>query len=391
MRSAIILASTLFAVGPTFAAYNLIKDYSGANFFDGWQFYGNYDNLTNGDVVYLDQTNATQGSPKLAYTTDKGTAIIRVDNETVVPYNEKRNSIRIATTDFFPISSVFLFDAVHMAYGCSVWPSFWTSGANWPAAGEIDILEAVNLMPANQMAIHSANGCTINGANCTDGAGCTVGEKKPNSYGDNFSNAGGGLWATQFETTGINIWFWSRADIPASITSATNSIDVSDWGTPSASYSTSSTCDIGKLFGPQQLILDITLCGDWAGVPSVYTPSCGGDGSANACYINSVINEGKAYNDAWLEMNYVKVFATSDDTFTASLSGTSTVLLSANAGPTSSSASSASSAATTTKGSNSTNSSPNTGGGSGAAAASPRMYLAFAAGTALSVFTWMLL
>ena len=49
MRSAISLASALFAATtPAFAAYNLIKEYQGTNFFSGWEFYGNYDNLTNG-------------------------------------------------------------------------------------------------------------------------------------------------------------------------------------------------------------------------------------------------------------------------------------------------------------------------------------------------------
>ena len=48
MRTAIPLASILFATTPAYAAYNLIRDYSGTNFFTGWEFYGNYDNLTNG-------------------------------------------------------------------------------------------------------------------------------------------------------------------------------------------------------------------------------------------------------------------------------------------------------------------------------------------------------
>ena len=51
MRLAIPLASTLFAAAPTYAAYNLLRDYSGTNFFVGWDFYGNYDNLTNGASV----------------------------------------------------------------------------------------------------------------------------------------------------------------------------------------------------------------------------------------------------------------------------------------------------------------------------------------------------
>jgi len=95
------------------AQYQLVRKYSGSTFFQGWSFYGNYDNLTNGayfnfhtfciqmdqfscllgDVWYLDQTNAT--SQNLAYVNSAGNAIIKVDNTTNVPYNQKRNSVRI--------------------------------------------------------------------------------------------------------------------------------------------------------------------------------------------------------------------------------------------------------------------------------------------------------
>ena len=47
MRIAIPLVSVLFATTPAFA-YNLVREYSGSTFFDGWQFYGHHDNLTNG-------------------------------------------------------------------------------------------------------------------------------------------------------------------------------------------------------------------------------------------------------------------------------------------------------------------------------------------------------
>lgn len=56
-----------------------------------------------------------------------------------------------------------------------------------------------------------------------------------------------------------------RPDIPASITNSTStsSLDISQWGQPTASYPASS-CNISQYFGPQQLVIDITLCGDWS-------------------------------------------------------------------------------------------------------------------------------
>ncbi|KAI0743871.1 concanavalin A-like lectin/glucanase domain-containing protein [Daedaleopsis nitida] len=380
MRLAITLASTLFATAPAYAAYNLVKEYSGKNFFNGWEFYGNYDNLTNGDVTYVDQANAT--SSQLGYVNDAGNVIVKVDTG-FVPYNEKRNSVRIETQDYFPLGTVLIFDATHLPFGCSVWPSFWTKGPNWPAGGEIDIIEAVNLMPANQMAIHSSSGCTASGNDCSQGAGCTVGEKSDKSYGKEFAAAGGGVWATQFDTTGINIWFWSRSDIPDSVKSATDSVDPSSWGTPSAQYSADS-CDMSKFFTPQQLVIDITLCGDWAGLGNVYQQTCGGDGTAQRCYLDNVINDGSSkYADAYFEIGYIKAFSTQSLILTPTVSGGTTVLQTA----TSDASTPSGSAGTATGNGTSTGSNGDNNG----ASAAPRTYVALVTATIFSALTWIML
>ena len=53
-----------------------------------------------------------------------------------------------------------------------------------------------------------------------------------------------------------------RDSVPSSVDDASDSIDISSWGTPSA-YWPSSSCNVDEFFTAQQLILDITLCGDW--------------------------------------------------------------------------------------------------------------------------------
>lgn len=117
-------------------------------------------------------------------------------------------------------------------YLAQVWPAFWSKGPQWPDNGEIDIIEGVNLMvcffvlrdcrmniplrrsqSANQYALHTAPGCSqprgvlqtgVSGTtDCSQPSGCLVSETKPNSYGEAFATAGGGVWATQFDVAGI--------------------------------------------------------------------------------------------------------------------------------------------------------------------------------------------
>lgn len=312
----IALSVTVLSTVPgVHAAYNLVQTWEGQSFFDGWEFYGSYDNLTNGDAIWVNKSVAT--SDHLAYVDSNGKAILKVDNTTNVIYNYKRNSVRITTTNSFPVGSVFLLDALHLPYGCSVWPAFWTMGPNWPIGGEIDIVETVNLMTQNQMAVHAASGCTKannsqqtgtnNSPNCTAGPGCTVLETNTKSVGAAFAGAQGGVWATQFDVSGIYIWFWNRASLPSNLQNPGSTIDTSGWGTPSAAYP-SSTCNITNYFTPQKLVLDITLCGDWAGVPSVYNATCSG-GTTGVCYTDNVIGAGSPhYDNAYFQINYVRVY-----------------------------------------------------------------------------------
>jgi len=95
-----MLGTTLFhlfiyvlSLFPCLVSYDLVRDYSGSTFFDRWDFYGSWDNLTLGDVVWVDRVSAFQQN--LVYINQQNRAIIKVDNVTDIPFNEKRNSIRI--------------------------------------------------------------------------------------------------------------------------------------------------------------------------------------------------------------------------------------------------------------------------------------------------------
>ncbi|CED84003.1 Concanavalin A-like lectin/glucanase, subgroup [Phaffia rhodozyma] len=323
-----IVALATFASVAQATSYTLAKTYSGSTFFDDWSYYGNYDNLTLGDVTWVNRTVA-DANPELTYVNDAGNAIIKVDNTSTVAYNYKRDSVRITSLDYISVGSVWVLDATHVPYGCSVWPAFWSTGPNWPYGGEIDTFEGVNQVTYNQNTLHTTAGCTqassVNQTGITtssdcdysvdSNAGCAVIDNSTtNTYGEGFASAGGGAWVTEMATEGINIWFFSRADIPSAVSNANSSIDTSALGTPVASWPKSS-CDIDSHFSAQQLVFDITLCGSWAGEASIIAETCDALVGTDTCYTTYVLNSTN-YDQAYFEIKSVKVYGSVSTTFT---------------------------------------------------------------------------
>ncbi|KAK2465861.1 hypothetical protein APHAL10511_001502 [Amanita phalloides] len=327
-----VLIQLLLALTQVQAIYYPVREYRGRSFFDRWDFYGNVDNTTWGNVTYLDQADAfSQG---LAYVNGAGHAIMKVDNTTTIHPAPlvSRSSVRITSQDTYGAGNIIVVDIVHIPYGCSVWPSFWTLGTGvWPGSGEIDIIEAINLMTRNQYALHSAVGCYLDpnarmtgnvyGTNCSMGSGCVVGENRPNSYGAGFAQAGGGVWAAQLDVTGVYIWFWSRPDIPDNVKSANanSTLDPSSWGTPSAAY-VATTCNYPQFFSPQQLVFTTTLCGVWAGVPNTYRSTC--HTPTGSCVNDCVIGPGSpTYDNAYWEVSYVKTYVAAGSQLNSTATG----------------------------------------------------------------------
>ncbi|WVQ79865.1 hypothetical protein IAT38_001965 [Cryptococcus sp. DSM 104549] len=319
------------------AVYPRFESWSGDGFFKGFRFpTETYDNTTNGDVFW-----ATPHNTSLLYTTDAKTVILKVDNTSIVPYNEKRYAPKLFSKTAYDVGTVWVMDAVHMPYGCSVWPAIWTQGPNWPDGGEIDISEGINLQSTNMIALHTANGstCTVSNttssmtgditqANCdnqaSENSGCTVMDRSTESYGAGFAAAGGGVYVTEWALEAIRVWFLPRASVPEGLKVDADSIDTSTLGVPVVEYP-ASTCDIENLFGPQIFTLDITLCGDFAGIPSLLEQTCGVLRPEQTCYTTFVINDAAAtYANAYYEINYINVYSTSGGSSSSSASGSET-------------------------------------------------------------------
>lgn len=139
--------------------------------------------------------------------------------------------------------------------------------------------------------------------------GCIV-EVPGASYGQSFSQAGGGVYALNWNTTGMFIWFFPRGSVPADLPTDTPNPD--GWGLPTAAYPTSS-CDSSQFVKPQTLILDITICGNFAGQAATFAQTCSGN-----CL--DLVQTPSNYDNAYFEISYIKVFEQSNGSTSTSTS-----------------------------------------------------------------------
>lgn len=266
------------------SGFSLADSYKGNNFFDGFDFFNDAD-PTHGMVDYVNRDEAF--SRNLSFINAQGQAVIRVDKTTYLGPGQNRKSVRLQSKKTYG-NSLIVLDLATMPHGCSVWPAFWTTSAaqQWPQGGEIDILEGVNEM-TNQMTLHTRPGCVLDTAahvvkqftgkilatNCdaaaNGNAGCGVSDPEPKSYGHEFNINGGGVFATLTDSTGIRIWRFNRDQVPQDLLNG-DSPNPEGWPAPKAFWA-SSTCARDFIDQKQQMIFDITLCGDWAGAPGVFS------------------------------------------------------------------------------------------------------------------------
>lgn len=290
------------------ANYTIEDHYQGEDFLN-WTFFSDSD-PTAGLVTYLD-ANAAIGSG-LATVDCNNVTTLAVDTNQTVSTGGSRNSVRISSEKTYS-SGLFIADFAQMPTGCGTWPAYWTvsATATWPQGGEIDIIEGVNRNTQNQITLHSGDGCTLNstanttshllGTTCTssnnDNAGCAYQQDDTTSFGAGFNKIGGGVFAHLWNTDGITVWYFQRSAIPSDITN--KNPDPTTWGTPAAIFP-STGCDMASHFYDHSIVIDTTICGDWAG-PAYTSSGCPGtcqDAVANATN----------FADAQWKINYISVY-----------------------------------------------------------------------------------
>ncbi|KAF8482219.1 concanavalin A-like lectin/glucanase domain-containing protein [Gautieria morchelliformis] len=303
------------AAQPLFA----LKDtYTGDAFFTQFDFFP-FGDPTHGRVNYLSQQEAVQKN--LSYVSARGSFVMRADyTNKVLPTSRGRDSIRIQSQASYS-DSVTVLDASHMPEGCSTWPAFWTLSAKgpWPAGGEIDIIEGINMNTRNLATLHTTPNCSMDvflrlmtgetvSTNCDTqvnfNQGCSVNFTQPFSYGSGFNNVGGGWYVMQRTAAGgVSIWFWPRYDItvPHAVRYGEDAIQPDlTWGLPDAYFPFTQSCNADH-FDAHQIVFDDTFCGDYAGA-NYPTSGCPG-----TC-VDFVDNNPEAFAEAYWEVNALRVY-----------------------------------------------------------------------------------
>ncbi|KZT09301.1 glycoside hydrolase family 16 protein [Laetiporus sulphureus 93-53] len=311
--------------------YVLHQTNIGSDFLSNFQW-ENISDPTNGRVEYVTQETAL--AENLTYTTSDS-FVMRADDTTRLSADGPgRKSNRIKSNEQYN-THVAVFDIRHMPEGCATWPALWEADDTvGTAAGEIDILEGVNDVEPDSVTVHTLGTCTMpsnrtmlgtslsndcsssneieNGNN-----GCSVNAPYTSSYGPTFNTYGGGYYAVERTAEFIRVWFWSRngTNIPSDITSGSGSINTDNWGKPIADFP-DTDCDISKVFGDNNIIIDLTFCGNWAG--DAFNPA----GCPGNCtdYVN---NNPSAFSNAYWDFAAARIYLTSSSSSSNSSSSAS--------------------------------------------------------------------
>ena len=309
---------SILALLPTaLTTYTLTDDYSRDTFFGNFTAFTASD-PTNGFVSYTPYDTAASKQLISTVSNLADASYIGVDPTATV--NSGRPSVRISSKKAFN-KGLFVLDLLHMpASTCGSWPAFWLlGGGTWPADGEIDIIEGVNMQEKNQMTLHTSAGCAIqsnaagaftgqvNTTNCGPdeaNTGCAIVAPDTNTYGTGFNTANGGVYATEWTSEGISIWSFPRASIPADITA--QSPDPTQWGTPLAKFAGGSSCDIDAHFKDMNIVFNTAFCGDWAG-KAWESSGCAAKTGMQTCaqYVGA---KGADFKESFWIVNYVRVF-----------------------------------------------------------------------------------
>ncbi|KAF8708398.1 glycoside hydrolase family 16 protein, partial [Rhizoctonia solani] len=289
---ALSLATLAAASVARAATYSVTDTFIGSSFLSGFTHEAIAD-PTHGRVNYVDQSTAVSRNLTFA---SGNTFIMRADSTTTLnPSGPGRNSVRIQSRKQWS-THVEIMDVRHMPQGCGSWPAYWTTNTVPTLRPSTPPPVALNPTPVTRL----GKSPTTTNTNCdwtvNGNAGCGVQAPVANSYGPAFNSVGGGWYAMERTSSYIKVWFWPRNSgaVPSQVRNGASSIDTSTWGRPFALF-VNSSCNIASKFGPENIIINLTFCGDWAG--GVY----GNSGCPGSC-VDYVNNNPAAFKNAYWDI-----------------------------------------------------------------------------------------
>lgn len=144
--------------------------------------------------------------------------------------------------------------------------------------------------------LHTSN-CFVSAPGQASNEGCAIKDTRTNTWGTGFNSNNGGVYAMEWNSDHIKIWFFPRGAIPPDVLGPNP--EPASWGLPAARFS--GGCDINSKFREHKIVFNITFCGDWAGNVWNQFPEC--QARANSCQ-NYVANQPGGMSEAWYAYSY---------------------------------------------------------------------------------------
>jgi hypothetical protein len=103
-----------------------------------------------------------------------------------------------------------------------------------------------------------APNCAVDAPGQAENQGCGIEDPSDLTYGHGFNEAGGGVFAVEWTSEQIQMWFFPRGKFPDDIVNSQPSPNP-NWGPPRSVFAGDFNMD--QHFKEQQIVFDTTFCG----------------------------------------------------------------------------------------------------------------------------------